>query len=103
MDTTSHQEEAGGEIEYAIQHVFLPPNLPQSGDDPQAVAHETMLLVIVSDTLQRFSSFVNSGAKDAIDAAHCAIRRLCDMRDNCGFINEGKLRDAFCDLAQIGM
>jgi hypothetical protein len=103
MDTTSHQELSGGEIQYAIQHVFLPPNLPQSGDDPQAVAHETVLLAIVSDALQGFSSFVNPGVKDAIDAAHCAIRRLCDLRDDCGFTNERMLRDAFFDLAQNGM
>lgn len=103
MDATSPQELSGDEIQYAIQHVFLPPNLPQSGDDPQSVAHETMLLAIVEGALRDFSSCVDPGVKDAIDAAYHGIHLLRNLRDRCGFANEGKLRNAFCDLTQNGV
>jgi len=103
MDTTMPQELSGGEIQYAIQHVFLPPKLPQSGDDPLSVAHETMLLVAVEEALRAFSSYVDHDAKDSVTLAHNGIHRLRDLRDGYGFTNEEKLRDAFGDLAQNGI
>ena len=91
-----------GDLQYAIYHVFLPPNLPQTGDDPQAVSHETVLLAVVSDALRRFICYVDPGVQDAIDAGYFATLRLRDLRDSSGFVSEEKLRDMFTDLVQKG-
>lgn len=83
-----------------VHHVILPPQLPQREDDA-AVAHETVLLNCVSDALERFASS-DAAAKEAITAAQCAVRRLCSVRDDGGFINMGKLQDAFRNLVRHG-
>ena len=62
-----------------------------------------MLLAVVLNAIQDFRNYVSPSAKDAIETAGCAIRRFRDLRDDCGFINEVKLQDAFCDLVQHGM
>lgn len=102
MDSNLNNKLSDRDVLSLVHHIFLPPRLPQS-EDCHAVAHEELLLAVVSDALHRFRSIVDAGAKDAIDAAQCAVRRLHSVRDDCGFINEGKLRDAFCDLARSGM
>jgi hypothetical protein len=102
MDTKGYQKLSGAEVRYAVHHIFLPPKLPQSGDDPQAAAHEKVLLGVVLDALQAFRAYVNAGDKIVIDAAHSATRRLRDIRDTHGSANEKGLRDAFHDLAQTG-
>ena len=103
MNFSSHQRLSLGELQYAFHNVFLPPNLPQTGDDTQAVAHGETLLTIVSDALQHFKFYVKSGVTATIDAGYSATLRLRDIRDNHGFVNEGKLRDAFDDLEEKGM
>jgi hypothetical protein len=85
-----------------VYNVFLPPELPQR-EDSGAVAREAVLLTCVSDALDCFGSGDDTVVKDAIDAAQCAVRRLHSVRDDCGYVNEGKLQDAFSDLAQNGM
>jgi hypothetical protein len=103
MDLSSHQKLLSGELQYAIHHVFLPPNLPQTGDDTQAVAHGEMLLTIVSNALRHFRSYVEPSVTGTIDASYKATLHLRDVRDTNGFVNEGKLRDAFRDLEGKGM
>jgi hypothetical protein len=83
-----------------VYNVFLPPELPQR-EDSGAVAREAVLLTCVSDALDCFGS--GDDARNAIDAAQCAVRRLHSVRDDRGYVNEGKLQDAFSDLAQNGM
>ncbi|KAF2477189.1 uncharacterized protein BDR25DRAFT_371170 [Lindgomyces ingoldianus] len=102
MDTLLSQLPSVDDVQYAIHHVFLPPNLPQTGDNPQATAHETALLTTVTDSLQRFGSYADSGVKIVIDTCQHAILRLRDVRDDRGMVNEGKLLEVFCDLDQNG-
>lgn len=103
MDLSSQQRLLPGELQYAIHHVFLPPNLPQTGDDTQAVAYGETLLTIVSNALQHFRSYVEPSVTGTIDAGYKATLHLRDVRDTCGFVNEGKLQDAFGDLEKKGM
>lgn len=90
------------EIQYAIEHVFLPPELPQSGDDPQIVYHEASLLAIVADALQAFSTSVQPSGKAAVDGATAAIQRFRKIVDVNGFLNEDMLRQGFDDLSKNG-
>lgn len=98
----SYPEISEGEIYHLIHHIFLPPKLPHSGDDPQAVAYETSLLTTTFDALRSFGSHVEPEFEYVVDEAYSAIRRLRDLRDTLGFMDEDRLRQAFYNLAQDG-
>lgn len=102
MDGAACRELSEGDIYHVIQHVFLPPKLPQTGDDPQALGYERSLLTTTSDALRRFGSFVETESKSAVDEAYYAVRCLRDLRDDFGFIDQDGLKQAMYDLAQDG-
>ncbi|TWU70430.1 hypothetical protein ED733_000359 [Metarhizium rileyi] len=102
MGGMSYPEISEVEIYHLIHHIFLPPKLPHSGDDPQAVAYETSLLTTTFDALRSFGSHVEPEFEYVVDEAYSAIRRLRDLRDNLGFMDEHRLRQAFYNLAQDG-
>ncbi|ORY05485.1 hypothetical protein BCR34DRAFT_675636 [Clohesyomyces aquaticus] len=77
-------------------------SLPQNGEDPQAVAHETTLLGLVLDGVGRFKAHVAAEYRDSIDSALRGIARLQDMRSVDGSVNETKLLDYLCDLDKEG-
>lgn len=91
------------EVLYTVHHVFLPPKLPQSGDDPKATVHETTLVALVSDALQAFGLLIDPCSKDFVHIAHCAIRRLRHIKDDEGFLIEDELLRSFSDVVQHGM
>ncbi|PHH88387.1 hypothetical protein CDD83_7603 [Cordyceps sp. RAO-2017] len=87
-------------IQFAFEHVFLPPKLPQTGDDPEAAAHETSLLATVSDALQLFFANVQPEHKSAVDAAIYAIHRLRCITRSDGSVDEEHLLEALHGLGK---
>ena len=94
---------SGVELQYAINHVFLPPKLPQNGDDEHAVANEMSLLRIVCTAFDCFRTHVQPVAVTAVDEAHAAIRQLCSLRDENGGVEAKKLQSMFRNLSEKGM
>jgi len=87
----------GSELRWAIDHVFLPPQLPQNGNDLHLPSHETALLYAVSNSLLHFKWHLDPemrdpGVHDAIEAARLAIRRLNELRQKTGFVDEERLK-----------
>lgn len=90
------------DMQYALENIFLPPKLPQNGDDANIVSHEASMLALVADALQEFSTTIQAGDKIAIDGAAKAIKRFRKIVDGSGFLNEDMLREGFYDLNKNG-
>lgn len=91
------------EMHYAINHVFLPPKLPQNGDDEHVVANEVALLRIVCTAFDTFRAHVQPSAVSAVDEAQGAIRQLCNQRDENGDVEATQLHAMFRNLCEKGM
>ncbi|KAK1255540.1 hypothetical protein MKX08_009535 [Trichoderma sp. CBMAI-0020] len=90
------------DIQYVVENIFLPPKLPQNGDDAFIVSHEASMLAIVAYALQEFSTTIQASDKIAIDEALKAIQRFRKIIDGSGFLNEDMLREGFYDLEKNG-
>ncbi|KAK5994206.1 hypothetical protein PT974_07649 [Cladobotryum mycophilum] len=90
------------EIQYIVEHIVLPPMLPQSGDDPYGASNESALLETILNALEAFRSNVGKNDKIAIDTAIGMIQRLRAVRDVDGFATELSLQDALKDFEKNG-
>jgi len=82
------------ELNYAINHVFLPPKLPQSDDSE----NERTLLALTIDALARFKQIASSTtAQEAIDRAVLTLEASNIVHGENG-INETALRAALKNL-----
>ena len=54
------------ELQYAMHHAFLPPRLPETGDNAQTLAYGEIHLPITSNSIRKFRFYVEPGATDAI-------------------------------------
>ncbi|KAJ2966920.1 hypothetical protein NQ176_g9917 [Zarea fungicola] len=88
------------EMQYAINHVFLPPKLPQNGDDEHGVANEMALLRMVCTAFDSFRAHVLPSAVSTVDEAQGAIRYLSNQRDENGDIEATQLHTMFRNLCQ---
>ncbi|PON24166.1 hypothetical protein TGAM01_v206854 [Trichoderma gamsii] len=102
MDVAESLKLSPQDIQYVVENIFLPPKLPQNGDDAYIVAHEASMLAIVADALQKFSTTIHASDKIAIDEAVKAIQRFRKIIDGSGFLNEDLLREGFYDLNKNG-
>ncbi|KAI1500635.1 hypothetical protein F5X99DRAFT_429300 [Biscogniauxia marginata] len=88
-----------GTLEFFIHNVFLPPKLPQSGDDSDSASHEAELLNIVIKALDKFSSHVHHTHHDAVKSAQRAMGIFRELKGSSEFIIEEKLVSALSQLA----
>ncbi|XP_044715116.1 putative very large low complexity protein [Hirsutella rhossiliensis] len=102
MDQSAIADFSKDEHQYAVDHVFLPPKLPQSGDDMQAAARDAQILNAVAKALQYFRLNVDANCIDLVDAAITAINRHRQVRRVSGDVEEHRLRDAFLALEACG-
>jgi hypothetical protein len=89
-------------IQYVVENVFLPPNLPQNGDDTNIVSHEASMLAIVAEALRAFSTATQASDRAAISRAAEAIQRFRKIINIDGSLNEDKLCEGFYDLYKNG-
>lgn len=87
---------------YMIHHVFLPPKLPTTGDDPQAGNKDLSLLQTVKEALQGFQSHSGPGNIETIQAAGSMLEQLIRISDHHGWVQEAELVEAFKMLSSKG-
>ncbi|KAH7095848.1 hypothetical protein FB567DRAFT_624053 [Paraphoma chrysanthemicola] len=83
---------------YIVNHVVLPPDLPQTTD--QDVAHEAKLLEITHLALQDLKGYVKDGSEDTIIVAMKTIKNLLHIRDDMGFIKSAELKASLDQMVQ---
>lgn len=91
------------EMQYVISHVFLPPKVPQNGDDDHAMANEMSLLHIVCTAFDLFRTHVQSTSVKTVYKAQGAISQLYYQRDENDDIEVKKLQSMFRNLRDNGM
>ncbi|PHH60877.1 hypothetical protein CDD81_1082 [Ophiocordyceps australis] len=94
MTTAPPLEFSQAGIQYAVEHVFLPPKLPQKSDT-QAITHESSLLAAVSSSLELFRDHVDPEYQDVVHIAQLITVRFQKLRNLDGFISEDLLKEAF--------
>lgn len=87
---------ATGATAYVVNHVVLPPDLPQTND--YEVAHERHLLELVIHTLQDLKSQTIDGHDEPIKLAIATMRSLSHNRDGQGNVNEAILMESLDKL-----
>ncbi|KAI1804470.1 hypothetical protein F4811DRAFT_552846 [Daldinia bambusicola] len=98
-----HAKLSRGEVDYIINHVFLPPQLPH--EDDYKVKHEETLLKIVIEALSVFRGYVEGQEANAVDLAITTMRHLHQSHVFTGnklSIDEKGLLEAFQLLSQEG-
>ena len=85
-----------GATAYLINHIVLPPDLPQAND--YDVAHEQSLLSITAQALQDLRSHVAHKEEKAVAFAAATIRSLIRNRDNNGYIKEAELQASLDEM-----
>jgi hypothetical protein len=101
MGGTSSKVLPPGAATYLINHIFLPPNLPQADD--VSMEHEVLMLEVTIDRLSKFKGHMLEHSA-IIDAAIAMITTLRDVRDSLstGAVDEKKLRDGLAELCKEG-
>jgi hypothetical protein len=101
MGGTSSNVLPPGAATYLINHIFLPPKLPQADD--VNMEYEILMLDTTIDRLSKFKGHMLEHSA-IIDAAIAMITTLRDVRDSLstGAVNEKKLRDSLADLCKEG-
>lgn len=81
-----------------INHVFLPPQLPQNGDSGMTISDDSALLRLVISALREFRCHVNSTRLQAVDCAEKATIVFQSIRAESGSIDGQKLAEVLHSL-----
>ncbi|KKP04319.1 hypothetical protein THAR02_03596 [Trichoderma harzianum] len=87
-----------GTILSIINHIFLPPKLPDNGDSGRTISDDSALLRLVISTLQEFRPHVNSARRHAVDSAEKAMVVFQSTRAESGCIDGQKLAEVLHSL-----
>ncbi|QYS92728.1 hypothetical protein H0G86_000129 [Trichoderma simmonsii] len=87
-----------GTILSIINHIFLPPKLPDNGDNGRAISDDSALLRLVISALREFGCHVNSTRLRAVDCAEKAMIRFQSVRTESGSIDGQKLAEILHSL-----
>jgi hypothetical protein len=85
---------------YQINHVFLPPELPQKDDTNPS--HEKALMETVSRALERFKSYFQPSERPELDRCIRMIGCMIGLRNTDGFLNPTKLNTEIVELSKNG-
>jgi hypothetical protein len=88
-------------VAYLINHVFLPPQVPQSDDfNPKL---ESIIIKVATASLQKFLHASNVSQQVSIASAIAMITSLSEVHDPAtSYVSENKLRDALVHLCRQG-
>jgi hypothetical protein len=88
-------------VTYLINHVFLPPKVPQSNDFSPEL--DSIIIKVVIASLQKLLHSSNFSQQVTITAAISMIKSLSDVHDSAtSSVSENKLRDALVNLCRQG-
>ena len=86
---------------YMINHIFLPPQLPQ-GDDFN-VEFETILLKTTISALLQFQDQITDDQDAVIDLVYVMLDNLRTVRDSSsGAVSEDNLKDILMNICEEG-
>lgn len=100
MNLDSHEKLPAEVLEYLINHIFLPPNVPQ--EDDYRFEYENILLKVVTDALIQFKTCVTNDWFSVMDSVIDMVKNLQKIVEVKGIIHEERLRDALRDLCVKG-
>jgi hypothetical protein len=80
---------ATGATAYLVNHVVLPPDLPQVND--YDVAYEKIVLEVTTLALQDLQGHIVEGGDEPIKAAIAALKCFSQIRDSHGYVKEDTL------------
>lgn len=84
------------EVDFHINHIFLPPKLPQANDgDPRL---ENVLLRLVADAADTFANLVPDDQQPAVRQVATTISQLIASRDKNGAVAANSLLQALGTL-----
>ncbi|KAK4061998.1 uncharacterized protein Triagg1_10161 [Trichoderma aggressivum f. europaeum] len=81
-----------------INHVFLPPKLPDNGDSGRTISDDSALLRLVISALREFQCHVNSPRYQWVNDAEEAMVCFQSVRSESGFIDGQKLAELLHSL-----
>ncbi|KAJ0418503.1 hypothetical protein BJY00DRAFT_314871 [Aspergillus carlsbadensis] len=85
---------------YLLNHVFLPPELPQ--EDDYDATHESILLDTAVDALHQFEALVSEHHRESVDPVTKMVVLLRSTRGSDGQVNELRLKHALATLNSSG-
>jgi hypothetical protein len=87
-----------GEVTYLINHVVLPPQLPQADDFN--VAHENVLLETTKLALEDLKKVLKAAHVQTVTSAIATVQNLIRSRDKDGNVNETQLQVLLRELCE---
>ena len=78
-----------------INHVFLPPKLPEGKDD---LKWEPLLTQILTESLRSFQCHVSDDDASRVDIAIGAVNRFISLTDSNGHVSQNQLQKMFGEL-----
>lgn len=89
-------------VQYLIDHVFLPPKLPQSSTESSAARQDGFLLEALIQSLGKCSQNLDTSDQDAVKSLYWMMKELRRVRIESGKVNEEHLLAALQDLLEKG-
>ena len=93
----------GKAIQYIIHHVFLPPQLPQSGDDKKTPLYDLKLREMLIWALRDAEPHLPAPQKQAINEVRDMVQYASQIRGSSHVVGEEDLRQVFRDLVNKGV
>lgn len=90
---------APSSLQSIINHVFLPPQLPDTQD---TVFDHSNIAELVIASLYKFAAISQGSDREKVSTAITAITNFVRLRDAAGAINDEKLRDILPSAAKAG-
>jgi hypothetical protein len=81
-----------GATAYLLNHVVLPPDLPQASD--QEVSHEIKLIDVAIETLRDLKELVTDEHQEIVAFSIATVKSLMRNRDSHGFVNDAALQSS---------
>jgi hypothetical protein len=94
MDVNSYRKLSPGVLEYLVNYMFLPPNIPQ--EDGFWFDHKKILLKVVAYALAQFKGCARANWFSVTDEVIDMVQNLENMLDLDGIINEERPGHALC-------
>lgn len=102
MALFQHESISQASLQHIVDHVFLPPKLPQSAKESSVALHDGYLLEALIQSLQSCGQNLDASEQEAVQGLHMMMTELRRVRSEMGAINEDSLLSALQDLLAKG-
>lgn len=96
----SWSKDPGGSLFYIIQHIFLPPRLPQKDD--YSFENDIALLECLLDSLDDFKKSIPQDSQGRWKACTTLVQSLLDAREASGALDAAKIQDSLLNMTTGG-